>query len=179
MDPSWGCTKVSQACKLCYAEAWARRTGGHYWGPRAPRRFFGDQHWKEPLNWNDEAAALGNHRRVFCASMADVFEYRAELTPWREKLWDLIEQTPNLDWLLLTKRPQRIALHNRWSAWPSNVWLGSTVENQRTADERHKIGCRLKKPLRPSESTHLLLPTVLSAAARECPARPQPQAPVP
>ena len=68
--------------------------------------------------------------------MADVFEYRAELAPWREKLWDLIERTPNLDWLLLTKRPQRIALHNPWGTWPSNVWLGTTVENQRTADER-------------------------------------------
>jgi protein gp37 len=135
-NPWWGCTKVSQACKLCYAEAWARRTGGRYWGPRAPRRFFGDQHWKEPLKWNEEAASQGTRFRVFCASMADVFEYRAELTPWREKLWDLIEQTPNLDWLLLTKRPQRIALYNRWGAWPPNVWLGTTVENQRTAAER-------------------------------------------
>jgi protein gp37 len=142
-NPWWGCTKVSQACKFCYAEVWARRTGGHFWGPRAPRRFFGEQHWKEPLNWDDEARALGSRSRVFCASMADVFEYRAELTPWREKLWDLIERTPNLDWLLLTKRPQRIALHNRWGTWPANVWLGTTVENQRTANERipYLLGC--------------------------------------
>jgi protein gp37 len=74
--------------------------------------------------------------------MADVFEYRAELHPWREKLWDLIDQTPNLDWLLLTKRPQRIALHNRWGTWPHNVWLGTTIENQDTAIERipHLLG---------------------------------------
>jgi protein gp37 len=135
-NPWWGCTKVSQACKFCYAEVWARRTGGHFWGPRAPRRFFGEQHWKEPLKWNAEAGALGSRFRVFCASMADVFEYRAELTPWREKLWELIERTPHLDWLLLTKRPQRIALHNPWGTWPANVWLGTTVENQRTGDER-------------------------------------------
>ncbi len=136
-NPWWGCTKVSQACKLCYAEVWARRTGGHFWGPRAPRRFFGDHHWKQPSGWNDEAAATGQRSRVFCASMADVFEYRAELHPWREKLWDLIECTTSLDWLLLTKRPQRMAYHNRWGdRWPLNVWLGTTVENQKTADER-------------------------------------------
>lgn len=136
-NPWWGCTKVSQACKLCYAEVWARRTGGHFWGPRAPRRFFGDNHWKEPLSWNDEAAATGQRLRVFCASMADVFEYRAELHPWREKLWSLIERTTNLDWLLLTKRPQRIAYQSQWGRrWPANVWLGTTVENQKTADER-------------------------------------------
>lgn len=135
-NPWWGCTKVSQACKLCYAEVWARRTGGHFWGPRAPRRFFGEQHWKEPIAWDEEAFDIGRRSRVFCASMADVFEFRAELNVWREKLWDLIERTPNLDWLLLTKRPQRIALHNRWGAWPSNIWLGTTVENQKTADER-------------------------------------------
>jgi protein gp37 len=136
-NPWWGCTKVSQACKLCYAEVWARRTGGNFWGPRASRRFFGDHHWKEPFAWNDEAAATGQRFRVFCASMADVFEYRAELHPWREKLWDLIERTTSLDWLLLTKRPQRMVHHNRWGGrWPSNVWLGTTVENQKTADER-------------------------------------------
>lgn len=135
-NPWWGCTKVSQACKLCYAEAWARRTGGNFWGPRAARRFFGEQHWKEPIAWDEEAFDSGRRSRVFCASMADVFEFRAELNVWREKLWDLIQDTPNLDWLLLTKRPQRIALHNRWGAWPYNIWLGTTVENQKTADER-------------------------------------------
>lgn len=135
-NPWWGCTKVSQACKFCYAEVWARRTGRHLWGPRASRRFFGEQHWKQPIAWNQEALDSGHRSRVFCASMADVFEFRAELNVWREKLWDLIQDTPSLDWLLLTKRPQRIALHNRWGTWPSNVWLGTTVENQKTAEER-------------------------------------------
>jgi protein gp37 len=136
-NPWWGCTKVSHACKYCYAEAWARRTGGDFWGPGAARRFFGDNHWTEPFRWNEEAKATNTRFRVFCASMADVFEYRAELNPWREKLWDLVDATPNLDWLLLTKRPQRIRPHCRWGEkWPRNVWLGTTVENQRTADER-------------------------------------------
>ncbi len=136
-NPWWGCTKVSHACKLCYAEVWAKRTGGSLWGPKAARRFFGEEHWKQPLNWDLEARERRTRFRVFCASMADVFEYRAELNPWREKLWDLIEATPNLDWLLLTKRPQRTLLCSRWrGSWPRNVWLGTTVENQATANER-------------------------------------------
>jgi protein gp37 len=135
-NPWWGCTKVSRACKFCYAEVWAKRTGAKVWGPRASRRFFGDAHWREPFKWNEEAAARGARARVFCASMADVFEYRSELNLWRERLWDLIEQTPHLDWLLLTKRPQRIRLCRRWSEWPSNVWLGATVEDQESAEER-------------------------------------------
>jgi protein gp37 len=135
-NPWWGCTKVSHACKFCYAEVWAKRTGAKLWGPQAERNFFGEKHGQQPLKWDDEARREGRRYRVFCASMADVFEYRAELNPWREKLWDLIEATPSLDWLLLTKRPQRIALHRWGSLWPSNVWLGTTVENQSTAEER-------------------------------------------
>ena len=75
--------------------------------------------------------------RVFCASMADVFERRAELKNWRERLWQLIEFTPWLDWLLLTKRPQNISAMVPWNnSWPKNVWLGTTVENQKYAEER-------------------------------------------
>jgi protein gp37 len=69
--------------------------------------------------------------------MADVFEDRAELDPWREKLWDLITKTPMLDWLLLTKRPENIGAMAPWTTdWPENIWLGTTVENQKYADER-------------------------------------------
>jgi protein gp37 len=69
--------------------------------------------------------------------MADVFERRAELSPQRERLWKLIAETPWLDWLLLTKRPQNIGSMVPWDGnWPANVWLGTTVENQRWADER-------------------------------------------
>ncbi len=79
----------------------------------------------------------GIRRRVFCASMADVFERRTELHTWRERLWKLIEQTPYLDWLLLTKRPHNISSMVPWqSEWPENVWLGCTAENQHWADKR-------------------------------------------
>src|SRR5688500_18924379 len=108
-NPWWGCTRVSAACKHCYAEAWAKRVGKKVWGPKAPRRFFGDAHWAGPLKWNREAEEGGIRARVFCASMADVFEARKDLQEPRAQLWKLIEKTPHLDWLLLTKRPHKIA----------------------------------------------------------------------
>lgn len=136
-NPWWGCTKVSPACDHCYAETWAKRVGQAVWGRDSQRRFFSDKHWSEPLRWNADAASDGERRRVFCASMADVFEVRAELNPWRLRLWDLIEATPMLDWLLLTKRPQNIGKMVPWDKmWPANVWLGTTVENEKFAKIR-------------------------------------------
>lgn len=136
-NPWWGCTKVSEACKNCYAEAWSKRVGQQVWGPKAERRFFGDRHWLEPLKWNADAAGRGERRRVFCASMADVFEDRRILDPWRSKLWELIDATPQLDWLLLTKRPEHVEAFTPWRAhWPHNIWLGTTVEDQMAAETR-------------------------------------------
>lgn len=136
-NPWWGCTKISPGCDFCYAETWALRVGSAVWGARAERRFFSDAHWKEPLRWNQEAANDRQRRRVFCASMADVFENRPELDPWRDRLWDLIARTPWLDWLLLTKRPSLVARYVPWEqAWPSNVWLGVTVEAQEWVEQR-------------------------------------------
>jgi protein gp37 len=69
--------------------------------------------------------------------MADVFEARKDLDPWRQKLWTLIEKTPQLDWLLLTKRPELISQSVGWTTvWPKNVWIGTTVEDQESAEER-------------------------------------------
>jgi protein gp37 len=140
-NPWWGCIRVSPGCENCYAETMAKRYGHQVWGPAktTDRRFFGDQHWSEPLRWNREAEAAGERRRVFCASMADVFETNPVLIEPRARLWELIRATPWLDWLLLTKRPQNFAemLPAEWLASPAhNVWLGTSVENQRAADER-------------------------------------------
>jgi protein gp37 len=137
-NPWWGCVKVSPACENCYAETWAKRVGQQLWGSKSPRRFFSDSHWKEPLTWNSEAAKERLRHRVFCASMSDVFERRAELNPHRARLWELIKLTPWLDWLLLTKRPQNIASMIPWAPndWPQNVWLGATIENQKFAELR-------------------------------------------
>lgn len=136
-NPWWGCAKISPGCDFCYAESWALRVGSNVWGAKADRRFFSENHWAEPLKWNREAEAVQQRRRVFCASMADVFENRSELDPWRQRLWALIEQTPWLDWLLLTKRPNLVKRYAPWSRnWPLNVWLGTTVESQELAVKR-------------------------------------------
>lgn len=136
-NPWWGCTKVSPACTNCYAAVLAPRYGHDVWGPKAARRKLSDTHWRGPLGWNAKAKAAGERRRVFCASMADVFEDRHDLDGERERLWTLIEQTPHLDWQLLTKRPQHISDMVPWGEnWPTNVWIGTTVENQAMAKER-------------------------------------------
>ncbi|MFO0570194.1 MAG: phage Gp37/Gp68 family protein [Polyangiaceae bacterium] len=133
----WGCTEVSPACDNCYAKKLAKRYGFDVWGPNAPTRRLGEGHWREPLRWNALAARAGERRRVFCSSMADIFQGRADHAPLLARLWPLIEQTPNLDWLLLTKRPTKVAQLVPWSsAWAPNVWIGTTVENQEWAEKR-------------------------------------------
>ena len=107
-------------------------------------------HWAEPLKWNAAANKAGVRRKVFCGSMCDVFEGAAELHVPRERLWQLIGQTPALDWLLCTKRPENIrnltpalwwqrrasAQDGRWYPWPDNVWTLATVENQDVLESR-------------------------------------------
>jgi len=146
-NPWWGCVKVSPACDHCYAEAWAKRVGSDVWGPKSERRFFGDAHWKEPLKWNREATEEGIRRRVFCASMADVFENRPDLVETRLKLLKLIEATPMLDWLLLTKRIHLVKkLLPKDYVLPKHVWIGTTVENQEQADKRLKYLLQIAGP---------------------------------
>ena len=148
-NPWWGCTKVSAACKHCYAENWAKRVGAKVWGAKATRRFFSDTHWRQPVLWNRDAMAEQIRSRVFCASMADVFEKRRELDAWRDRLWALIKETPWLDWLLLTKRPENIGDLVPWTGdWPRNVWLGATVESQRWVERRLPALLRHKSAVR-------------------------------
>jgi len=136
-NPWWGCTKVSPGCKHCYAETWAHRVGQDVWGIHAARREMSDGYWRQPLAWNAQAERADRRARVFCASMADVFEDRRELDASRRRLWTVIDTTPHLDWLLLTKRPQNVRRLAPWSSrWPRNVWLGTTVETQRWVDKR-------------------------------------------
>lgn len=136
-NPWIGCDKVSPACAHCYAETWSKRYGRAEWGEGKPRQL--TKTWGDPVKWNREAAALGARRRVFCASLADVFDEEVPVE-WRARLWDLIASTPALDWQLLTKRPENFSGFLPWSGepWP-NVWLGVTAENQAMAEKRLPI----------------------------------------
>ncbi len=134
-NPWWGCTKVSAGCTNCYAEALAKRYGHDVWGARN-RRTFGEAHWREPLKWNALAEGEGRPHRVFCASMADVFDEDAPAEE-QSRLWRLIDATPWLRWQVLTKRPQRIVttIPTAWLDSPrENVWWGTSVEGTAVLD---------------------------------------------
>lgn len=151
-NPLWGCTRVSEACNHCYAEEWAKRFGTG-WGKNAERRTFGEKHWNEPVRWNKKAKESGEPKLVFCASMADVFEDHPVWETERPKLWDLIGRTPWLTWQLLTKRPENVPsmVPDAWYApgvWPVNVWVGTTIETQRWADERLPLLVKVPAPVR-------------------------------
>jgi protein gp37 len=137
-NPWQGCVRVSPGCENCYAESNDARwfPGDEHWGVGAARRFFGDKHWNDPRRWNHRAKLAGVRRRVFCASMADVFEDRPALDAQRARLWTLIDETPGLDWLLLTKRPENIERMRPKALPGANIWLGVTGENDKYARER-------------------------------------------
>ena len=135
-----GCQAVSPGCLNCYAESMARRYGKALWGPGQTRVRTSPAYWKKPLAWNRAAQQQGERRLVFCASLADVFDNQAPEGA-REDLWNLIQATPNLDWQLLTKRPQNFAkyLPQGWPEGYPNVWLGVSAENQEEYDRRWPI----------------------------------------
>jgi protein gp37 len=132
-NPWWGCTEVSPGCDHCYARDLDKRWGGEanaHWGKGAKRRTFSEAHWKEPLRWNANAVKRGEVDRVFCLSMGDVMDDEAPGGE-RDRLWQLIDQTPNLLWQLLTKRPTRYEFYLPVQGFKhDNVMLGCTVESQ-------------------------------------------------
>lgn len=155
-NPWIGCTKVSPGCAHCYAETLNKRMGWAEWGKGGKRKKTGRENWKKPLQWNHTAHLRyekgdGKRPRVFCASLADWLDEEVPWS-WRMDLYDLICATPYLDWLLLTKRPERFDAAMREMAgartsagwWadgregcvPENVWVGTSVEDQKRADER-------------------------------------------
>ena len=145
-NPWVGCMKISEACKHCYAAVstparTSRAKGLELWGPPATtaRKRTSAANWKLPLRWNREAVESGVRRRVFCASLADVFEAHPDLDVIRADLWKLVEACAGLDWQLLTKRPENIRrmVPPSWlTSWPAHVWVGTTVEDQKRAAER-------------------------------------------
>lgn len=143
----WGCTELSPACDRCYARTLSERWGFDVWGKDKPRRPMSEHYWNDPLRWQKKARLTGTRRRVFCSSMADVFEDHPDVAKARERLWPLIERTPDLDWMLLTKRTALMTKFtpDSWkSGWPSNVWAGTTAEDQKWYD--HRMPLLMKVP---------------------------------
>ena len=137
-NPWLGCMKVSEECKHCYADTQAKAfdmgKGLPLWGPGSHRRMLSEGNWQKPELWNRKAQKAGTRTRVFCASMADVFEDRPELVAPRDRLLRLMEQTPNLDWQILTKRPENMIRLGWPDEWPRNVWAGTSVGVRATLD---------------------------------------------
>jgi protein gp37 len=145
-NPWVGCTKIARAgrapsaCDFCYAEKWAKRSGQVTWGNHARRRTT-DVYWRGPVAWNEQAKLFqtkhGRRQRVFCASLADVFDNQVDPS-WRRDLFELIRNCDQLDWQLLTKRPQNIRsmLPRDWGTGYPNVWLGTTAEDARAYQQR-------------------------------------------
>ena len=162
-NPWEGCTRISPACDNCYAAERAHRFGNdHLWAGHLRRT--SPANWRKPLKWNREAAATGKPRRVFCASLADVFDNQAPQA-WRDDLWALIEATPHLTWMLLTKRPQKIVgmVPPAWLIQPpTNVWYGTTVEDQTRANQRISHLLRVPAALRFLSCEPLLGPVDLT-----------------
>jgi len=134
-NPWIGCTKVGPGCDHCYAEALDKRHrwgGDTHWGLGKPRMRTSPSYWRQPYRWNKKAAASGKPWRVFCASLADVFDTEVS-DDWRWSLLRVIDETPALTWLLLTKRVS-VAVGKPWLTNRPNVWIGVTVVNQQEAD---------------------------------------------
>lgn len=168
-----GCTKISPACDHCYAETLnANRLRRTTWGPHGERAYIAAG-WKDARKFQRAAAAnggvdpeLGRRRRVFVNSLSDFFDNHRSII-WRDAAWQLMLECPFVDFILLTKRPENILkmLPPRWgSGWP-NVWIGTTVEDQRRAD--HRVPALLKVPavVRFLSCEPLLGPVNLSDAA--------------
>jgi protein gp37 len=140
-NPWIGCQKVSPGCDNCYAEAMMdHRYGRVTWGPHGERVRTSPANWRKPISWDKAAAKAGRRDRVFCASLADWLDNKVPRN-WRTDLWGLIEATPNLDWLLLTKRPENYAKLAPWhnDKVPRNIWYGVTAEDQLHFDRRWKV----------------------------------------
>lgn len=150
-NPWIGCTKVSPGCDNCYAESMMdTRLGSVKWGAGNPRKLTSLSNWKMPLIWNARAGAAHERHRVFCASLADIFDNEVP-EEWRKRVWEMIRLTPNLDWLLLTKRIGNAAqmlppdfMHTPWH----NVWMGISVVNQEEAERDIPKLCAINAKVR-------------------------------
>ena len=142
-NPWVGCSAVSAGCEKCYARV---REEGRFHRDFSARRRTTAGNWRQPVLWNKAAKAAGKMETVFCGSMCDWLDEKADAN-WRLDLWALIQATPNLFWLLLTKRPEKYK-HLTRGYLPPNVGIGLTVENQAAAEVRMPLLMEIPAVLR-------------------------------
>lgn len=186
-----GCTKVSPGCHFCYAEVDRATVANNVlWGTGQPRHRTSPDNWKKPLRWNRTCAVDGTRTKVFSASLSDWLDPEVPVE-WLADLLELIDKTPNLDWQLLTKRPElwesrmqavcafmrstsaEMGLERLWrlEGWlngisPANVWVGTTCEDQKRANERIPALLRIPARIRFLSCEPLLEPVNLFLADR-------------
>jgi protein gp37 len=160
-SPWQGCEKVSSGCRHCFAEAVDERFyGGGAWGPNKPRRMQREAYWQEPIEWHRRAKKRGVRKQVLCGTMCDVLmpSPYENVARARKRLWNLIEETPFLDWMILTKRAPQIMLIPPSIRTAENVWLGVTVEDQQRAEERLPVMLSFEATIRWVSAEPLLEP---------------------
>jgi protein gp37 len=163
-NPWIGCTRISAACDNCYAAAMAHRRRWARFENGAPRRRTTEAYWRQPLRWNRKAEARGGRARVFGPSLGDPFD--AEVPDeWRADYLRLIEATPRLDWILLTKRPQVARKFFAGRAVPANLWPGVTAETQKLLALRAPAVLSIPARLHVLSAEPLLEPIDLGAIA--------------
>jgi protein gp37 len=140
-NPWEGCQRVAPECDHCYAENRDQRfTGGIHWGPKAPRRRTSAQNWNKPRRWNAQAEAFrathGRRQRVFCASLADVFDNAVD-TSWREDLWALIRECDQLVDVMKRYRSKWFADLEERAAVEAAKAACATRTRSRTKEIRH------------------------------------------
>jgi protein gp37 len=129
-----GCDKVAPECAHCYIGRTLRQQGREPWG-----QLYRTKTWNNPAKWQKQAEAQGTCYRVFTNSLSDFFH--AEADAWREEAWDIVKDTPNLVWLILTKRPELVAsrLPKDWGGGYPNVWLGTSVGCNQTLNKMDSL----------------------------------------
>lgn len=147
-NPWIGCMKVGPGCDGCYAEnLMDHRYGRVRWGAGEPRMRTSVANWRKPVQWNRDAASREVRPFVFCASLADVFDN--EVDPlWRSDLFALIDATPNLVWLLLTKRVGNVL--KMVDKLPNNAAVGATMVTQEEYDRDRMKLADVKAALSPA-----------------------------
>lgn len=168
-SPWWGCMPVGAECAECFATAMTKRAGRDCFGLK-PRHFFKESHWLEPPRWNRSAEKRGVREQVLCGSMCDVMETPQKCDAWsmedaRNRLWKLIIECKNLDFLLLTKRPENFPLHLPpiWrEGVQGNIWLGTTAGTQTSANKNVPELIKVRAPVHFVSVEPMLEPVTLA-----------------